>query len=180
MNRELLIEGVLIAVLAGYGGLLVTQVGAARLDAVRSTADANQRLLFADATGIDVLGERIHPARSPGRRGVVAFVLRSRSLGADLAFWREVADLASNVSSETRLEFVGYCDGAACADALKNRQHLGRLTVIAYGEAIDSQAVLNADEQGDFVVKDRDQPPRRVWWRDRGLRAADIARDLVR
>lgn len=176
MKREIVIEILLIGVLGIYGWLLADRVVAVRADPVQMAADANSRLPFTDGIGIDSLGQRIDPARFSGINRVVVFLLRSGSLDLDLKFWNSVGSLLPNGSG---VELIGYCDGNACIEALEKNPLSMEFPVITYGEALDSQALLNADLEGNFLLAEKGKYARTIGWRGSGRTADDVARSIL-
>ena len=174
-----LAEVVLTAVLGGYGWFLVQGMPNPRVDLVQSVMDANTRLLLSDAAGIDVGGQFVSPTQLPGAKRVVAFLIRSGSVSADLEFWRGVA---RELPSDSGVRVVGYCDGHDCLAAVgTQRRPLVEFPVIAYGQVVDTQAVLNADVLGSFILKDnaKESRPRSLPWRGPNTRPVIVARQVL-
>ncbi len=182
MKRQVFVvsvEVVLIGLLSVYGWLLIDGLPPSRVTREQILIETNKRLRFADASGIDVWGERVNPLQVRGTNGIIAFLLRNASLGRDLRFWQEVSGLIPKGSG---ICLVGYCDGSACAEAMRNNPLSGEFPIIEYGEIIDSQALINADMEGAFimVVKDKNVPSetRVIRWRDLGQTPASLVRSI--
>jgi len=178
LKGNLFVEMVLIGVLGVYGWVVAVRVS--RLQAAasieRTILDRNETLVFRGASGIDVWGVPIIVGQPAGTPRLVAFLLRTTSLTGDLAFWREVAQ---RLPDGCGVHLVGYCDGASCREAVRRVEQLGQLRIIAYGETIGSQAVLNADAQGKFLLKDQDTKARTVPWRGAGLNPGGILGSIL-
>jgi hypothetical protein len=172
MKAHLLIEIVLIAILGVHGWLLLDGMPPSRETVERSAAEANQRLRLLDGRGVGVQGDHIDLGPHSEDDRVVAFILRHGTLLEDLNFWREVSELLSS-SSGARL--LAYCDGAACVQSVTAHLRNGDFPVLAYGETVASQAVFNADLQGNFVIA---REPNGVPWRRSGIEPMDVAEGL--
>jgi hypothetical protein len=135
---------------------------------------ANQRLRFTRGIGVTIDNRLVDLTVASQKKRTVAFVLRNRSLAEDLAFWRDMAELLRPVPS---LRLVGYCDSAACVSSARAVVDGGRLDILAYGEVVDTQAVLNADAHGDFIVGSAaTSEVTMINWRYPMRQARDIAR----
>jgi hypothetical protein len=155
MKKQILVEVILIAVLEVYAGLLTRQTKASllRVDAAHSVVSANEKIAVLDSvTGIDVLGNVVFPVPPHDARYFAAFVLRDASIRDDLNFWRGVA---GSLSKRSGVRLVAYCDGTACAQTIRNSPQSTDFPVIVYGETVGSQALLNADARGNFLLLDR-------------------------
>ena len=179
MRGPVLAEVVLIAALGIVGWVIIGRMPPSPADSERSAHEANLRLGFRDARGIGLRGERIESGQLAQTTRVAAFLLRSSSLSDDLSFWRDVARLLPAASG---VRLVGYCDGRACTDASRLRPEVAPFPIIVYGEAVDSQAVINADMLGAFVSADNgaEVGGEIISWRVAGQEPDTIATRLLR
>lgn len=154
-------------------------------DLERKASNSNLRLRPLDARGIGVHGERIDPSAVPAITRIGAFVIRHASVAADVQFWREAANL---LPAESTIQLVAYCDGEDCARTIRDEFDLPEFPVIAFGEVVASQAVMNADLAGAFVIirHGQDQPggsrarTDAVRWRDQVLSPVQVVESLLR
>lgn len=174
MKGQVFIEIVLIGMLGLYAWLLLGRMQEFRFDPRQEAIEASGQLLFTNATGIDIGGNRVDPAQIPNTNRCMAFLLRNTSLRADLNFWDNVASLLPKGSG---VRLIGYCDGSACVEGVKNDLRLADFPVIAYGDVVDSQALLNADAAGNFLLTDIHHQPRSIEWR--GLGPASVVRSVL-
>lgn len=166
----IIIKAVLIGILGLHCWQLIDKMHSPA-DHVRVVAEANTRLMFRHGIGVDVHGEQMDPRRIAGTRRTLAFLLRDASLSADAEYWRQVADLLPKTAG---IRLVGYCDGSACADRMRSAALLPGVPVVAFGEAIDTQAVLNADLTGNALLKGNLARSRSIPWRDQGTTPAQV------
>jgi len=139
-------------------------------------AHSNTDLLYDQPSGIDVFGKHL-VASSFGTKRNVVFLLRNDSLHDDLNFWRHVAAL---LDTHKEIGLVAYCDGERCVDSIRKMQTLA-FPVMAFGEATAIQALVNADSDGNAIVKDvGTQKELKVSWRAAGYSPQMIAQEVVR
>jgi len=169
LKPHILVEGVLVGMLSAHAWSLHARLPISAEMRERSAIEANRRLRFQDGRGVDINGVRVEGVREPGTRRVVGFLLRAASLEEDLRFWSEVARVLPRTSG---VRLVSYCDGPDCV-ARARRVRPDAFPVIAYGEVVDSQAVLNADAGGSFVISNSEVA---AAWRNGALKPEDIAR----
>jgi hypothetical protein len=150
----------------GFGGcVLAKKVTALSVKPKMAEAieDTSQRLPFRSEAGIDLSGRTVFPLPPPGVRHTVVFMLRGASVQTDLAFWRKVESL---LPKNAAIRLVGYCDGDVCVNAVRGEAVAPDFPVIAYGEITGSQALLNADAQGNsFLLSEEWFQPKRISWR---------------
>jgi hypothetical protein len=180
MKTRMIAQIVLIATLYVCGASLVKDIQKLRSEAAneRWLAESNKRLRVNSAAGIDTSGRVVYEVLPDGVKRIVVFGLRHASVHADTELWSEATGL---LAKERAVHVIGYCDGTSCVDYLKHTIPLPPFTIIAYGQAAAAQAVVNADEQGAFVLLDgRARELRRVSWRRPALRAAEIVREVLK
>lgn len=148
LKGQVIVEIVLVAVLAAYGRQLVNRMPASPWSEIQQAVSTNERLLYTAAPGIDVRGQTVDLARGTSANRIAAFVLRTSNLAQDLGTWREVAGA---LPKESGIALVGYCDGSACAERVRINANPLPFPVIAYGEVVDLQAMLNADAAGALL-----------------------------
>ena len=102
--------------------------------------------------------------------GVVAFLLRYDSLDTDLVFWNNVNNYLSKFGN---VRLTAYCGNDRCIEAIKMTPSIANFTVLEYGEAMDMQAVIGADENGEFWL--RGKVSKKVHWRNDIMTPYDIA-----
>jgi hypothetical protein len=167
----------LIGVLAACAMSLWTQLAAtwSGIAVERSRAVTTERLELASIAGIDVHGT-IRDALPDRARRLVITGFRSSTFDQDIRLWTTVVSL---LADEPDIHVIAYCDDAPCANAARARSSVPRFTVMRYGEASSSQAVLYADGRGECLVLSPDMKTlRRVTWRAPGTLAEDIAREV--
>jgi hypothetical protein len=173
---------VLIIILGFYGWLLAKQTRALseQTKTAQAIADANQTLGFLSESGIDVSGRLVSPFWPPGTKHTLVFMLRGTTVRADLDFWRNVATL---LPKDAGIRLVGYCDGDDCANFVRSDARLPDFPVIAYGEILSSQALVNADAQGNgLLLLDQKKHPlssKRVGWRAPGQTPFNVVRGAL-
>ena len=178
MQRQICIQLIFIVALSVYGWVIVQRTPHSALEHKHDVIESNKRLLFVDGAGIDVRGELVNSKATSETKRVVAFLLRESTATQDVEFWRDVERMLPKNSG---VRLVAYCDGSACAKIVRELSLSSSFPVILYGELIDSQAVLNADTEGAFVLKERDKSNRvrAIRWRDVHQRSEDIVRRVV-
>ncbi|MDR3578190.1 MAG: hypothetical protein P4L50_30375 [Anaerolineaceae bacterium] len=177
---ETIVELILIAVLGVYGAQLAIRLNGepwrSLTMAAKDTTRSSSGLIFQSEEGIDVFGSRIHHAPPPAVTGTVAFVLRGDSIRADLKFWRKVKALLPN---NGRIRLVGYCDGMVCRDTVKKAVGGRDFPVIAYGEIASSEALIDADAQGNCILLHEEWPlPKSLTWRATGVTPEKVAQEV--
>jgi hypothetical protein len=94
---------------------------------------------------------------------MIAFLLRGASIQEDLALWHQVFLLLP----KDQARMVGYCDGDECVAAARRMQSPSGFSILAYGEMISAQSVVNADAKGFSIFSDnRHSGPKLVAWRN--------------
>lgn len=166
----------LIAILSYYGWLQIKDIMVLRKHQIAqdSIAKSNDSIILRRVSGIDIFGA---PAGSlsPGIKRDVIFLLRYESLVGDLEFWRKVS---VKLNSHSEIKVIGYCDNSQCVDSIKTSPN-PPFTVLAYGEADGVQAVVNADKNGDAILKENGKVmTTMVSWRKNGLHPEDIAQEV--
>lgn len=177
------LECLLIGGLAVTGCLVVQRTPPLRVDLQQAATDLNLRLELTAVRGVSVWGEIIVAdgidAEGLGDTSrVVAFLVRTESAREDVDFWRQV--VARVVPSGTAIRVIGYCDSDACVADLRQSQPLQDVPVIAYGEAVASQVVFNADRKNNYVVigDDPGRAGERAAWRGPQVSPLTVAEDL--
>src|ERR1022692_2004117 len=175
MKIEVVIEAALVAVLAVYGVHFATEART-----LNSEADELRGILANGSTqirsimGIDVSGQMVNKIIPPGTKRFVVFSLRGTTLEQDLNFW---GGLAALLPKESGIRFVGFCDTTACAQRVGHLYESLSFPVIAYGDAGASQAVLNADAQGDLILLSGAlETISKVRWRGEDVTPASVTR----
>lgn len=120
-------------------------------------------LTFQVESGIDVNGHPVYALPPSKAQRTIVFLIRGTNVDADLNFWRQVQALRPNQSS---LRLVGYCDGEVCAKAVSHASRPSDFPVIAYGELISTEAVVDQDLDGKAVLRDEGWlQPKQIEWR---------------
>ncbi len=181
MKRQTWIQLLFLAALILYGRATLQKTPHSAAEHEWEVVSANKRLVFANGDGIDVHGRRVAGNQSSPRERVAAFLLREGSLAQDVSFWREVE---RRLAPNHTIRLIGYCDGGGCARTLADPAQAVGFRVLLFGEMIDSQAVLNADAEGTFVLsikqgKDEANRVRKIAWRTPDRKAEEIARSIV-
>jgi len=142
------------------------------------TAQAlNQRLVFQSALGIDVFGKLVYPLPPPEVDRTIVFLLRGKSIVSDLQFWHQVEGI---VPTSSHIRLIGYCDSDDCINDIKAHREAFNFPVIAYGELVASQALINADEDGSSVLlREQWLIPHFLKWRTTDRRPLDIVREAM-
>lgn len=171
-------EALLAVALAALGAKLATRVAhEVRAAEVRQAIRAaNGREALRAVGGVDPWGRLVHEIPPAGAVRFVAFLLRAQSIESDLQFWNRVASL---LPPGRGVRIVAYCDGALCDAKVRARGEPAAFPVIAFADAVDGQAVINADEDGQLLLLDPNTHAveKRFWRRDSvGPRA--VARTL--
>jgi len=148
---DLFLGIILVALLGFYSIRLAWSIHSIRQwsQAARS-ADRSSDLVFQSEAGISVWGDPVYPVSAKQAQRTIVFLLHGDKIGSDLAFWHRVKLL---VPSDAGLRLVGYCDGIVCADAVRHEANRSDFPVIAYGEVISSQALINADAKGNSILR---------------------------
>jgi hypothetical protein len=151
MKVHIAIEAALVAVLAVYGVRLARNARMLDLQANegRYLAVAGERIAFQSVTGLDATGRFVNKVIPPGTKRFVVFALRGSTFQDDLNFWNGVAAL---LPKDRGIRLLGFCDGTACAETLRSANQQGSFPIIVYGEATSSQAIINADTQGNLIL----------------------------
>lgn len=107
--------------------------------------------------------------------GTVFFLIRGARAKDDITFWHAIELL---LPVDARIGLLGFCDGEACANALREcHTCLFDFPVIEYGEIVSSQAVVDADNEGEAIRLSHDKKTfAKVPWRASGLTARQIVR----
>lgn len=162
LKGETILGTVLVGVLGFYGWQPATTI-LARQQVHAATAG---KLVLHTEGGIDVYGNRIRHLPPPGVKCTIVVLLRGGQVQVDLEFWRNVKSL---LPRDSGFRLVGYCDGDACANAVKGEARRPEFPVIAYGEIGGGQAMIEADARGDaFILSEEWFHSRRIGWRSQG------------
>jgi hypothetical protein len=168
VHAETLIGVVLTCVLGYYGWSLVKTIWPSdqRSGMARSSSDPSATLGFRVEGGVAVNGDLVFHVPPPRIKTTVVFMLRGASLRADVAFWRGVR---SRLSNDAGVRLVGYCDGDACANLVRGAAQSTGFPVIAFGEIVNSESLINADTQGKCILlREEWREPKHVVWRAAG------------
>ena len=143
----------------------------------------NQQKVLRSIAGIDVAG-RLVSEIIPSRTGrFVAFALRHSTLQNDIDVWKTVNILLAKEPANILLDIhlVGYCDGTLCAESVSNNagQQLG-FPVIVYGDLMSTQAIYNADAEGNCLVIEPRRLTREIRWRNPDLTVACIVQEIIK
>ena len=137
----------------------------------------NKSLAFQFESGIDIQGKAVVPWPPAEAQRTIVFLLHGRSIARDIAFWKSVKALRAN---ETVLRLVGYCDDSQCVEYLQTSAKDLDFPVIAYGELISGQALVNSDFQGYSLVRSEGWLlPRQVSWRKPSDTPSNVIREAV-
>jgi hypothetical protein len=171
LKGETILGIVLVGVLGFYGWQPAKTILAHRQ--VHAAA-VGKRLLRTEG-GIDVYGNLVRHLPPPKAKRTIVFLLRGGQVRADLEFWRNVESL---LPKDTGFRLVGYCDGDACANAVKGEALQPDFPVIAYGEIGAGQAMVEADAQGEaFILSEEWFQPRRLGWRSQGRSPLSVVQE---
>jgi hypothetical protein len=151
MKVVVVVEAALVAALAVFGVRLASEARALdrKSDVMKSQVSSNWGIVLQSVTGIDVSGHLVGDVIPPGTKRFVVFGLRGATLQQDLNFWISAAAL---LAKDGGIHFVGFCDDEPCADGVRHLAQPLSFPVIAYGEASGSQAVINADAEGNCIL----------------------------
>lgn len=184
---ELALEAGLIVLLVSFGfGLrrdlfrLRTRGVVSDLVSEHLVAD-NELEALRSVTGVGVLGHLIYPFPPRGTKRFVVFVLRGSRVKADLAFWLSVAGSLSAESDSIRL--VAFCNGSACGEVVRRIEERRSLPfpVIEFAEMTGGQALVNADDNGQFLLLNRQAYVlARFRWRQGAMSPSDAAEVILR
>lgn len=180
VNGETLNAILLIAILGFYGCRLANEAWTLhqRGQMLQAVVDQNRKLVFGLEAGIDVSGTPVHVQTLNSTKRTIVFLLHGASIKADLKFWRSM-EAALPVDSALRL--VGYCNNDTCAEAVRREAPVADFPVIAYGEIVSSQALVNADGDGNAILRNASHlETRYVAWRVPGKSPEDVAREVIR
>ncbi len=142
----------LIAILGIYGFRLVT-IAVARHEVMHNqpVVEAQyRRKAFSSESGLDVLGRFVKPAEASGANRTIVFLLRGATVKTDLEYWHQVRSLLPRHSG---LRLIAYCDGDTCLNAIRHEVSAPEFPVIEFGEIVSSQALFDADINGDCVLR---------------------------
>jgi len=175
MRKIHLLEILLICILGFSGWYLFNTMEHMKLKSPELRAIENYyRLVFSHGTGIDVMGNKIdsilaHETKG-GERSVVAFLLRNKTLDADLQFWNEVNRHLSELDT---VRLTAYCENYRCVEVIRKNPEMAHFPVIEYGLVGDMQALIGADDDGEFWF--RGNRFEKINWRDGSRMPIDIA-----
>lgn len=179
MKNRIILEILLICafgVTAWYlfGIMKQTQTSSPELKEI----EENNRLMFSDGAGIDIMGNKIDSIFTNRLdetvRFVAAFLLRYDSLDSDLKFWNEVSSHLSELDIDVKL--TAYCENERCIEYLKRNPNQANFTVLEYGGIVDIQAVIGADMTGTCWV--RGNRYKRMKWRDGVQSPLDVSMNI--
>ena len=139
----------------------------------------NNTLVFRTAAGIDIHGNHIvDSAKASGVKRTVGFLIRTSHVRRDVEFISRVQQL---LASRPEIRVVAFCDGIACSHSgLVGDGALG-FPIIAYGEVVSTEAVVNADALGLCVMRDSTRgDSRRTSWRSEKDSPATVVQELER
>lgn len=134
-------------------------------------------LQFQREMGVDITGRPIYPLPPPAVDRTIVFVLRSKTMESDLQFWNEVQ---RKLSDKKTIRLAGYCDDLQCIDFLKHNAGSAKFPVIAAGEIIGSESIVDADYRGScYVTAERWFTPKQLNWRARTETPDHIAQEAL-
>ena len=180
MHLEIGLKAVSTAVLALCAVSLQNQFYAASraVDSERRLSVRSERLALQSLAGVDVGGRLTEAVPSGDVRRIVACAFRDATAEADLGKWLQLARDLSDVPS---VRIVGFCEGPACVSAAGRASLPANMTVLASGESVASQAVLNADATGAcYLTTEKLKLVRRVRWRDGTISPATVSSEIRR
>jgi len=141
--------------------------------------ESNNRLVFSDGSGIDIMENEIYSAfedKTVGiKQNVIAFLLRYKSLEADVKFWNEVNSILSEHDT-VHVRMIAYCENSRCIEALRKNPETVHFTVLEYGGILDMQAVIAADKDGELWLLG--SGVKKIRWRDEIQTPFDVAMSI--
>ena len=120
---------------------------------------SSRRLVFSGEEGIDIFGNVVHPLPPTAARATLVFLLHTNHLSNDIRFW---TDISQSLPKDSGIRLVGYCDGPSCASTLRSERSLP-FPVIEFGETIGSQALIDADRNGECLLREE------MWFSEKRL-----------
>lgn len=168
----------LIVILGFYGYSLDKDIGKLKRLREKQTSIVHHSsdVIYGEPTGIDIYGKRIVPSLVGTKRYVI-FLLHSDNLQNDLTLWRHVEAL---LGSHREIELIGYCDGWQCAESMRRDKPL-TIPVLAFGESTSVRAVVNADADGNAILKNAGtRVQSTILWRRSSRSPQDIVREAIR
>jgi hypothetical protein len=172
--KAVVVQVALIGMLAVCATSLRKQLDATRsgIAIERSRAGITERVRLTSIAGVDIHGD-VRETGPEGAKRIVVTGFRAATVDRDISFWTAVAAL---LADEPDIHIVAYCEDARCANAAREMRPSWRFTVMRYGEASNTQALLYVDGRGDgFVLGPEMKTIRRIAWRTPGTLAEDIA-----
>ena len=149
--------------LTGIGFHLRTLRHSLQSESARRLSDVSTSQYLQAEAGVDIYGHVITALPATIEDRGLIFLIRGASLKADTDFWRSAAKIAAQFPN---LRLVGYCDGQECAERLRSEKQTLPFPVIAFGELLGTQALFEADGDGEAVVhSERWFVPKNVEWR---------------
>lgn len=142
----------LVAILCYYGWMMSRNARALdrRVEQQQLIASRNRTLLVQSERGIDAFGHPVDSLPADADERTVTFLLHGQHLTTDLEFWLQVESLLPKNST---VRLIAYCDGEVCVNAIRHAEPSPNFPVLAYGEITSSQAVINADMDGDSILQ---------------------------
>jgi len=177
--KEVIARVVLIGVLCVSGMSLRDQLSAAmsRVGVERARVGISDRLGVTSISGIDVWGQQAYKKPPADATRILVCGVRGATARQDITRLTSVSAL---FSERPDVHLVGYCDGRACAQAVRQDRLPLPFTVLAHGEVIPSQAVLSADAKGNCILLDGKLAGlRTVAWRASVKTAAELAKEIL-
>lgn len=149
-----------------------------QVQAQRGYLSTDPRLALSSIVGIDLAGRRVLDIAPDSVDRWIVFRLRSASLHEDIEYWTAVA---AAIPKGHRLGLLGYCERSDCRDSLALRTDGLPFRVVVYGEVIASQAVANADAEGEYIVLNQERRRlRRGAWRSPDSGPSATAEEITR
>lgn len=174
LKTHIIVESILVGMLGIHAATLVQRFPPTAADRKQAAIAANQRLRFTAGRGLNSRGGRLDREGRPTAKRVVGFLLRDETLGEDIAYWQEIA---RQLPPDSSVELIGYCERSNCEGRVQpSALTAAAFRIMAYGEVVDSQAVLNADGDGKFVVAGQAGSV----WRQLDTTPAAVAKELRR
>jgi hypothetical protein len=115
------------------------------------------------AAGIDIHGNVTVPTMPNPTDTLVAFVLRSATFDADLAYWDSVWH---RTTDRRRISLVAFCGDRKC---IRLAQRLGEhhFPVVGYGQILSLERLCKADKEGSALIVSFNGTIKESWsWRD--------------